>query len=196
MLRKLFFWSRAGAALAGALAFSGCLKAPEYAVEPVIAFESIRLRTYPGTGRVDSVRVTVSFKDGDGDLGLGGKLGVFPADEQKPYAYLNIVNRDTTINPFYNNYFIEPYVKNRSTGVFEKLPDSRATSGGYNGRYPRLTAAETKPAPLKGTISRNFALLYGLPFVAGEEVRFEVSILDRALHVSNTITTTSIILPR
>lgn len=177
---------------ASALALGGCLKAPDYAVEPVIAFESIALRSFPRPPepRTDSVRVTVSFKDGDGDLGLGGKFGV-PADTTYPYNF----NKRGPRNRFYENYFIEPFRKNRSTGMFEKLPASAASVSGYNGRYPRLTAADTKPAPLKGTISRDFSFALLSPFFPGDEVRFEVTIADRALHESNTITTSSIIIP-
>ena len=193
MTRKLFFWGRAGALVASTLAFVGCLKAPDYPVEPTIAFDTITLRSFPNppSPRVDSVRVTVSFQDGDGDLGLGGRLGV-PADAEYPYAFQN---NDGTPNRYNSNYFIEPYRKNRSTGVFEKLPISVIPAGEYNGRFPRLTAADTKPAPLKGTISRDFSFALGAPFIPGDEVRFEVIIADRALHESNTITTSSIIIP-
>ena len=44
-----------------------CSKAPEYPVEPQIEFKSIsKLRT---SFRSDSVRVVISFTDGDGDIG-------------------------------------------------------------------------------------------------------------------------------
>ena len=193
MMRKLFFWGGAGACLASGLALPSCLKAPDYPVVPAISFEKITLRSFPKppSPRIDSVRVTVAFQDGDGDLGLGGKLGV-AADAEFPYAFNN---SDGTLNRYNNNYFIEPFRKNRSTGEFEKLPTSVIPAGEYSGRYPRLTAADTKPAPLKGTVSRDFSFALGAPFVPGDEVRFEVVIADRALHESNTVTTSSIVIP-
>lgn len=185
------------AVLAGTIGLGSCLKAPDYSVVPKISFESIKLKSVRVGGSApntsDTVRVTINFQDGDGDLGLGGRFGVLPDDARFPYAYKN---RDSTINRFNNNFFAEAYRKNRVTGAFEKLSATDPSKGVYNERYPRLTSAETKVAPLKGTILRTYAFALGSPFFPGDEVRFQISIVDRALHESNVITTASVIIPR
>jgi len=45
------------------LAFSGCKKPPEYPNVPIIIFERFELFT-------DSAFFIITFKDGDGDIGL------------------------------------------------------------------------------------------------------------------------------
>ena len=193
--RNLFLGGQLAALAAGLLALSGCLKAPDYPVVPVIAFESLTLdsRGKLPQVRLDSVRVTVSFQDGDGDMGLGGSLFGIDADDRAPYAP---ANPDNSPNRYNKNFFLDIYLKNRTTGVFEKLPPAVLPSGNFYERFPRLSSADTKPAPLKGTISRAYIFAVGAPFLRGDEIRFNITVADRALHESNTITTPSIIIPR
>lgn len=47
-----------------------CFNPPEFPIVPVIDFESIYFKESSGTGVKDSLVFTISFKDGDGDLGL------------------------------------------------------------------------------------------------------------------------------
>jgi hypothetical protein len=54
------------------LIFNSCRKAPEFSVIPQISFESIQKYRTTGLSPVDSILITISFKDGDGDLGLNG----------------------------------------------------------------------------------------------------------------------------
>ncbi len=198
MTRKTVFWNRTvaiAALAASSLGLIGCLKAPDYPVVPKISPESIVLKSYygrPRENRKDSVRLTFSFQDGDGDLGLGGSRFGVATDTAAPFARLNA---DKTLNRYYNNFFADIYLKNRTTGVFEKLPAAALPGGNLNERYPRLTSADTKAAPIKGTISRIYGFIYDSPFQAGDEIRFNITIADRALHESNTITTNSIVIP-
>lgn len=181
------------ARLAGALGLlagglSGCLKEPSYSTTPSIEFDKIKLARYPVAGQVpvDSIFVTIRFQDGDGDLGL-------TADEVKvaPYAYPS---------RYSSNYFIEPYVKVPSTGKFVKLSDTGrgVAAGAYNARFDHIsTTTDSKSNALKGTLTRAFGFGFGDVFNKdgqSEEVRFEVTIVDRALHESNTITTESVII--
>lgn len=171
---------------AGGLAagLSGCLKEPSYSTTPEISFNNIELRRFkpadPQGQPIDSVFVTINFQDGDGDLGL-----TEAESKQSPYAYPS---------QFANNYFVEPYVKNRTTGKFVSLvSQGRLTAGVYNGRFDHpSTLTDSKAAPLKGTLTRRLGFGYGDLFVAGQQVRFTVNIVDRALHISNTITTDSV----
>jgi len=194
MTRKLFLGVQSATMAAGVLALGSCLKAPDYPVVPAIAFNSLTLQSYgrPREARNDSVRVTISFQDGDGDLGLGGSRFGVAADAQPPFAERNI---DGSPNRYNKNFFANIYLKNRTTGLFEKLPDAVLPSGNFNERFPRLISAETKAAPLKGTISRTYGFSLGSPFEPGDEVRFDITIADRALHESNTVTTSSFVIP-
>ncbi|EMR01612.1 hypothetical protein [Cesiribacter andamanensis] len=50
---------------------SACYSEPEFPVEPEISFENVRFIDMP-SGQPDTLLVTVSFQDGNGDLGLRG----------------------------------------------------------------------------------------------------------------------------
>jgi hypothetical protein len=54
------------------LGVGGCFTPPEFPVQPQIEYESIVFREY-GSGfdaEADSLILSITFKDGDGDLGL------------------------------------------------------------------------------------------------------------------------------
>jgi hypothetical protein len=51
---------------------TGCFDAPEYSVVPIIKYSDIYFLEGTADNPVESLVVTVSFKDGDGDLGLFG----------------------------------------------------------------------------------------------------------------------------
>jgi hypothetical protein len=161
-------------------AFFGCIQAPDYPDTPQISEHAVTVfrKTTSSLGLRDSVEIALDFKDGNGDLGLD------VADINDPYAYQNGNNR------FYNNFFIKVYYKNAATGgVFTPLPVSSA----YDGRFPRLTVTDTREGPLKGVL--RYAIIFRLAIIpAGTEMRFDVSIADRALHESNMITTSTVVL--
>lgn len=167
-----------------AMGLSGCPKAPEYPVTPEISFNKIERIPFDNVAaRGDSIAVTINYQDGDGDLGL-------TEDESKQAAYAG--------TQFVNNYFVEPYIKN-SAGQFVRLADSgRGIAAGiYNSRFPHVSATTDKRSlPLKGTLTWGFSFVQYSPFRPGEEVRFMVTIADRAKHVSNTITTESVVLSK
>jgi hypothetical protein len=171
-------------ALTGA-AVTSCIEPPNYPDEPSIEFKSITAqRIDEVTGTFDTITVSVTFQDGNGDLGLSSD------EKNPPYS-----DRDSqgNINKFKDNYFFEPQIYNESTKTFEPivLPDPTFN---YNSRYPRL-APDNRSAPLKGTLSFGQKFFAGT-FPPGATVRFQVSIADRALHVSNKVTTDPIIIPR
>ena len=94
---------------------SACFNPPEFPVEPQIEFESIQYKEY-GNGfdsEYDSLILTISFKDGDGDLGLD------PTENGEPYnnkfyfiaggQYITYETKRT--NPNYDTLpdFVKPY---------------------------------------------------------------------------------------
>lgn len=68
------------------VAFATCIRPPDYSIEPQIAFKSMtKTAMRQGFGSEDSVYVTLSFTDGDGDLGgISGtdSLNVFITDKR------------------------------------------------------------------------------------------------------------------
>jgi hypothetical protein len=165
---------------------TGCLSAPSYPDTPNIAFESIRRVRYsptPGSLPVDSIFVTISFQDGDGDLGL-------TADEAKTTPYSN---------RYYGaNFFATSFVKNATTGNYDSLRTLRPDlSKAY--QYERFghvsPTTDSRKAPLKGTLTRSYGFIYGSPYLPEQEIKFRISIFDRALNRSNEVETTSIVIP-
>ena len=117
---------------------SGCLSAPDYSITPRIEPNSVKVMLKNDRyGKRDSIEIAINFQDGDGDLGLSS------TDTADPYDYRNGTNR------YYENYFIQPYYKNKS-GVFVPLVSTITA----NGRYPRLTEVGARPGPIKGVLRR------------------------------------------
>jgi len=183
---KRFRLLLAGTLGALTLGLGSCLKAPDYPVTPEISVDdtSVTLRHYTnsGTQPIDSVFITIRFQDGDGDLGLSSAESAVA-----PYAYPSRFN---------NNYFIEPYVK--VNGTFVSLVSlGRTTAGAYNSRFEHIaTTSENHSAPVKGTLTRVYAIAYQSLYRPGEEACFDVSIADRALHESNVVRTSSVVFPK
>ena len=181
-----------------AASLSACLKAPEYSTTPSIGFNDIkviRIQKQAGAQPLDSIRMTINYQDGDGDLGL-------TSDEQK-VAPFTFRNPDSTYNKFNKNFFIEAYIRDRTSGRYQlkvtKSTTNPARYAGYDGAFGHPTSTtDGKAAPIKGTLTyAPIAFGLGDVFQPRDSVRFEISIADRALHVSNTITTRAVyIAPR
>jgi hypothetical protein len=179
---------------AASVAVGSCISPPEFPDTPSIEFKSLtvaRQPTNPGDIPADSVIITLGFEDGDGDLGLTQEEYNNP-----PYQRLNA---DGTLNPNHWNYIIKLFVKN-STGQF--VPYTRTPNGleiqpeSYYGQFPHLEPNADKKAPLQGDLRFGQRLSLGSPFFPGQEVRYEITIKDRALNSSNTVTTSSFVVVR
>jgi hypothetical protein len=67
------------------IGMAACVRPPDYPIEPRISFSSMSKNTMrQGTFQQDSVWVTISFTDGDGDLGSKDSLNVFLLDKRFP----------------------------------------------------------------------------------------------------------------
>jgi len=177
--------------LAGA-SVSSCLNAPEYPIEPEIDFKDLQIVRVPasnGNLAIDTLKFAINFRDGDGDLGL--------SDQDITVAPWNATTGGPNNRGFSYNYFIQPFVKDPVTEQFVRFttPPPFGFVGEYDGRYLRLDATDAKPAPLRGELRYKLPLsLDGAIFRAGQVFRFEISIMDRGLHQSNTITTSEVTL--
>ncbi|GAA4047300.1 hypothetical protein GCM10022409_36880 [Hymenobacter glaciei] len=173
---------------------SSCLKAPDFPLEPTITFNSLK-KTYeaprmPGATPADTLEFAIDFQDGDGDLGLDADDAAIPPYNSPTGGHNNLSTS--------NNYFIQPFKRVISGGIPTFVPfyTPGGFPGEYDGRYPRLeTTTDAKPAPLKGTLRYKLRLpLNRTSYSANDVLRFEISIMDRAMHQSNAVTTTEVTL--
>ncbi|RYY18260.1 MAG: hypothetical protein EOO36_08610 [Cytophagaceae bacterium] len=175
----------AGVLSLGAVSLSGCLSEPSYPTTPSISFNSIERKRFTiGNAVIDSVFLTIDFQDGDGDLGVTDA-------EEKAAANTKFKGR---------NFIMTPFIKNASTGGrFDSLSRVRpfyATRTAFYDRFGHLsTTTDNRVSPLRGTLTRAYRFALTEEYEATNEAKFTVSILDRALHQSNEIETTSIVIP-
>ncbi|MBM3436367.1 MAG: hypothetical protein FJY07_09165 [Bacteroidetes bacterium] len=128
---------------------------------PEIKFESLLKIYNPATMVYDRGVLKISFKDGDGDIGLT------ESDVLPPYDY---------------NFFISYFEMQYGDTVRVIVSDSNE----FNARIPVLTPEGVNKS-IKGEIEDTlFIYNYQSDF---DTVKFDAYILDRALHKSNVITT-------
>jgi hypothetical protein len=92
-------------------------------------------------------------------------------------------------NPYYYNFFVDIYVKNPTTKIYEYIDPYLINNYGrqcihnlLNGRFKVLSSDLGKKSPLDGTVT------YGVSdggYLQGKSVKFKIRIMDRAFHKSN-----------
>lgn len=152
------------------LIFPSCVKQESFPVIPLIGYEGFSViydtGDYPVTGIL-----TISFQDGDGNIGLSARDTLYPY--QKGGAY-------------YYNYVIK-YIEKHDTGWVELVLDPPLSS-----RIPVLNPDYPGKA-IKGIIVDTLPMN---PKPAYDTIRFELYIYDRTLNKSNTIITPAYVLKR
>jgi hypothetical protein len=69
------------------IGFVMCLRPPDYPIIPKIGFVRMSKNTMKqGDGLNDSLRLILSFEDGDGDIGSSDSINVFLYDTRQPNA--------------------------------------------------------------------------------------------------------------
>lgn len=166
---------------------ASCFSPPEFDDTPAIEYRGIsgERTTDPLGNRQDSITVTIAFKDGDGNLGL------YFSDTLSPYQSF-VVNPDGTreVNFFHHNYHMT--VKRMENGVPEEV--TFLDGGSVKGRFPVLVEGK---GPIEGELNfGRYFLISGSnnSFNDGDSLLFEVRIVDRALNISNTVTSDMIVL--
>jgi hypothetical protein len=150
------------------IGLSGCMKKESFSVVPQIGFISF-INEFDTTQFAIKGILTISYQDGNGDIGLSA------ADVQPPFD---------SASPYYYNLVITYYEKQH--GIF-KLTETKIP---LSARIPPL-APDDPNQPIKGTIMDTLTLD---PHPVFDTVKFEVFIYDRALNKSNVVTTPEIIL--
>ena len=158
------------AAVGLTLLFS-CMKKESFSVIPQIGFADY-FNMFDTTKIAKTGVLTITFQDGDGDIGLN------PWELNPPFD---------TASYFYYNYFIDLYEKKNGTFVKDTTlkPPLRY-------RIPNLTPNDPNKA-IKGFIVDTIPLN---PAPVWDTIMFSMFIYDRALHKSNVVFTPEIIVRR
>ena len=156
--------------ITGILMLSSCMKREEFSVIPQIAYQGFTLGFDSGLYARRGFLI-ISFKDGDGDIGLRPEMKWPPFDTGSIYYY---------------NYIIDYFEK--QNGTFVKI----VLDPPYNARIPYLTPDDHNKS-IKGIIVDTLTLN---PIPVHDTVKFKFFIYDRALHKSNVDSTPPIILRR
>jgi hypothetical protein len=168
MLKKAFIYIVALGFLV--LAVYSCKKQETYPIIPEIKFEDFLLHYNSGINAYDIGVLTITFKDGDGDIGLKQH------ELDPPYDYNFFISLYEIKNGDSAEYI--PVIYNPSTQTFDTLT--------FNQRIPMLTPLGPDKS-ISGTIEDTLYIFS--PDYPLDTVFFKVSIRDRALHESNTIYT-------
>jgi hypothetical protein len=150
---------------------SGCVKQENYPDVPQIQFLSYTSVFDTGQYAVRGI-LTISFTDGNGDIGLNSR------DTLPPYD---------TAGPYYYNYVINYFEKQQ--GAFKQID----LNPPFSVRIPVLNR-EFPGKPIKGIITDTLGL--NNPHPLFDTIKFEAFIYDRTLNKSNVISTPEIILKR
>lgn len=154
----------------------GCTKPKTYPVIPSIQFVSLT-KQRSVLGPDSTTIITISFTDGDGDIGLT------PADTLPPFNSGSI---------YYNDFIVSFFQKQHGIWVEDVVPPGDA---GFSGRIPYLTPDGNNKA-LTGNISMTQYIQLTQLYNNGinDTIHYQVYIYDRALHQSNTITTPDMVI--
>lgn len=154
-----------------------CQRPPDYDKIPKIEFKSIQksvIFSQVSLSKQDSIVVTLSFEDGDGDLGM-------TTDQ---------VNKNPYVGFYERNYHATLY--KRVKGVYKEVFDLEGNTLKYGGFFPPLV---DKEGPIDGDLNYQILISHNNAQIleAFDTLRFEIFIIDRDLNQSNTITTGSFI---
>lgn len=151
------------------LTAQGCLKRETYPIEPHIEF--VNFIKYQNEEGIDTKGTLIfSFTDGDGDIGLSAGDTLPPFHKEGDYHY---------------NMYI--FYKEMQNGVLTEvnlpLP--------FHLRLPVITPSGNNKA-IKGDMEVELDIYN--PISVYDTICFSFYLVDRALHVSNTITTPLIVI--
>jgi hypothetical protein len=166
--------------LLAAIGFAACNKFEQFPDEPAIKYDRFILLMNPATGITERGVLQFSYTDGDGDLGLSNQ------DTDPPFNFGG---------DYYYNLIIKYFEKQH--GKFVEVPlltwnadSARYDTSTFNARFPVLTP-RTGNLSIKG-IFQDTLPIYN-PISDFDTIKFSAFIYDRALHKSNEIETSEII---
>jgi len=142
---------------------TGCVKEQQYPLEPKIEFGGFA--TVKDVQGKDSLgAITISYTDGDGNIGLYGS---------------------DTVEPLKYNFYLKFMQKLNNQLVEVKPVDTSVT---FNARIPILTP-NGRNKNIKGDITMYLELYFARQLLQSDTIAFEIYIKDRALNQSNVVET-------
>ncbi len=162
------------------LSVGSCKKLEEYPVEPQIEYHDFVLLINQQTGISEKGILMISYQDGDGDIGLDQGDTLFPYHPQGDYYYNLII---TYYEQQFGEFVEVPLVSwNSNTQEYDTLT--------FSARIPPLIDKDQEKA-IKGIIE--YELFIYNPLSDFDTIQFKAKLIDRALNMSNEITTPPII---
>lgn len=159
-----------------ALAVLSCQKPVEYPIEPKIAYEGFAYLFNPDSTFSGEGVISFSYTDGDGDLGLDDTDTLSPFGFNDAHYYNMLIDYLKCVN---GEFVKTPLLSwNAQTQCYDTVT--------FNARFKRLRDSE-EPRAISGTM--DYTLPVQNPFSPNDTIKFEIRILDRALHESNVIQT-------
>lgn len=150
-----------------------CSPSTDFGSEPTITFKK-----FEKLGNDSAIRLSIGYKDGDGNLGLR------ESQKEPPFD---------TGNRFYHNMFIRYFEKyNGEFNLTTRGPFKQDTIT-YRYRFPNITP-DSRNKAIEGTITTTIAdIRIASPSFPERkydgQIRFEIFIVDRDLNRSNVVTT-------
>ena len=164
------------------LVVCACQKQVEYPIEPKITYQGFTYLMNPDSTFSGEGIISFSYTDGDGDLGLDDSDTLPPFGFHDTYYYNMVVDYLKSGNGvFVKTPLLSPHVPTSPDDTLV-LFDTVT----FNARFKRLRDSE-EPKAISG--SMDYKLTVQNPFSPNDTVKFEIRILDRALHESNVIQT-------
>ncbi|MBQ8957059.1 MAG: hypothetical protein IJ057_00935 [Bacteroidales bacterium] len=159
-----------------ALAVCACQKPVEYPVEPHIAYEGFTYLMNPDSTFSGEGVITISYTDGDGDLGLDDADTLPPFGLNDAHYYNMVIDYMKSVN---GEFVKTPLLSwNVQTQTYDTVS--------FSARFHRLRDSD-EPKAISGTME--YKLTVQNPLSPDDTIKFEIHILDRALHESNVIQT-------
>lgn len=165
-----------------ALAVCSCQKPVEYPIEPKIAYEGFTYLMNPDSTFSGEGIISFSYTDGDGDLGLDDSDTLPPFGFRDAHYYNMVIDYLKCENGvFVRTPLLSPHVPTTPDDTLV-LYDTVT----FNARFHRLRDNDD-PKAISGTM--DYKLIVQNPLSPNDTIKFEIRILDRALHESNVIQT-------
>tara|TARA_B110000037_G_scaffold68370_1_gene82795 strand:- start:11461 stop:11964 length:504 start_codon:yes stop_codon:yes gene_type:complete len=147
---------------------SSCFKSEEYPIEPIISDPIFLISG-------DSAKLTFSFTDGDGDIGLP------PGDTLAPY------NPDSY---YHYNLYVDYYEKDDENG-WQRGRDLEGDSIVFQYRLKPIVV-KGRARGIKGTMDVTMISFANPLSSQSDTIRFTIKLIDKALNESNVIETAEI----
>ena len=165
--------------LLGILGLAACQKKVEYPIDPVVSYQGMAYVMNADSTLTGEVMLSISYTDGDGDLGLDDADTLYPFGPNDPHYYNLIID----YLKWDGNTFVEtPLLSwNQQTQSYDTIS--------FNARFKRLVFHD-EVKPISGTI--DYKMMVYNPLSPSDTVKFRVHLIDRALHESNTIETDAV----